>query len=94
MAKEVNIEVKANGISQIRSELKALKGELANATDPAEMERLSAAAGKLSDKLSDANARVKAFATESKFEGVANGLGLVGDNLKNMDFGDASRGLN
>lgn len=86
MAKEVNIEIKANGISQIRTELKALKGELANATDPADIERLSKAAGQLSDKIADTNEKIKVFSAGSNFEKVSNGLGLVGSQLSSMDF--------
>jgi len=90
MAKDIEIGVKVNGLTQIKQELKALKGELVNATDPADIERLSKAAGVLSDRLADANERVKVFAGGSDFEKVSNGLGLVGTQLKNLDFGGAA----
>jgi hypothetical protein len=91
MAKEIELDIKVNGIASIKKELRDLKGELINATDPAEIERLSKAAGELTDRIGDANAQIKAFASGSKFETVANGLGLVGDNLKNLDFAEASK---
>jgi len=83
---EVKIDVKVNGLTQIKQDLKALKGELVNATDPAEIERLSKAAGQLSDKITDASERIKVFSAGSDFEKVSNGLGLIGDQLSNLDF--------
>lgn len=86
MADEIEIGVKVNGLAQIKSDLKALKSELINATDPAEIERLSMAAGQLSDKISDANEKIKVFAAGSSFESVGNGLGLIGNQLSSLDF--------
>jgi len=90
MAKDIEIGVKVNGLAAVRSELKALKGELINATDPKEIERLSKAAGQLSDKIADANEKIKVFAGGSEFEKVSNGLGLVGQQLSSLDFAGAS----
>lgn len=84
----INIELK--GIAQIRSELKALKGELANATDPQQMAELAAKAGELSDKLKDANEKVAVFAAGSPFERTNNALGLMGSQLASLDFEGAS----
>lgn len=90
MATPIEIPIKVTGIAEIKSELKSLKSELVNATDPAEIERLSKAAGQLSDKLTDANEKVKVFAAGSEFEKVSNGLGLIGNQLKDLDFEGAS----
>ena len=90
MAEVIQIPVEVKGIGAIRSELKQLKGELANATDPADIERLSQAAGQLSDKLADANEKVRIFAAGSDFEKVSNGLGLIGSQLSNLDFEGAA----
>lgn len=90
MAKDVEIGIKVSGIAAIKKELKDLKGELVNATDPADIERLSKAAGQLSDKIADTNEKIKVFAAGSKFENVANGLGLVGSQLASLDFEGAS----
>lgn len=84
----INIELK--GISQIRSELKALKGELANATDPTQMAELASKAGLLSDKLKDANEKVAIFAAGSPFEQTNNALGLMSSQLMSLDFEGAS----
>lgn len=90
MSKEIELDIKVNGIAAIKKELRDLKGELVNATDPAEIERLSKAAGELSDRISDANEKVKVFAAGSEFEKVANGLGLVGSQLASLDFEGAA----
>lgn len=90
MAKEVELEVKVNGLTKIKQELKDLKGELVRATDPAEIDRLSRAAGELSDKIADANEKIKVFSAGSDFEKVSNGLGLIGSQLASFDFEGAS----
>jgi hypothetical protein len=87
---EVEIPIKVSGLGAIKSELKALKGEIANATDPADIARLSQAAGELSDKIKDANESVAVFATGSKFEQVSNGLGGIKDSLMSLDFEEAA----
>lgn len=90
MAQPIEIPIQATGIAAVKAELRALKGELVNATDPAVVERLSQAAGKLSDKIADANEKIKIFAAGSEFEKVSNGLGLIGSQLSNMDFEGAA----
>ena len=65
---EVEIPIKVSGLGSIKAELRALKGEIANATDPADIARLSQEAGVLKDKIADANEAVNVFATGSKFE--------------------------
>jgi hypothetical protein len=84
------INIKLNGIAAIRAELKALKGELANATDPAQMEKLAEKAGALSDKLKDANEKAAVFASGSKFEQTSNAFSLMSSQLMSMDFEGAS----
>ena len=84
------INIKLNGIAQIRSELKALKGELANATDPTQMAKLAEQAGALSDQLKDANERAAVFASGSRFEQTSNAFGLMQSQLMDMDFEGAA----
>jgi hypothetical protein len=84
------INIKLNGIAQIRSELKALKGELANATDPTQMAKLAEQAGALSDQLKDANERAAVFASGSRFEQTSNAFGLMQSQLMSMDFEGAA----
>ena len=87
---EVEIPIKVSGLGAIKAELRALKGEIANATDPADIARLSQAAGELSDKIKDANESVAVFSTGSKFEQVSNGLGGIKDSLMSLDFEEAA----
>lgn len=82
----VEIPLKISGLAEIKAELRALKGELANATDPQQMAELAAKAGELSDKLKDANEKSAAFATGSKFEAVSNSFGLIKNDLASLDF--------
>ena len=84
------IELKVNGIAQIKKELRELKGELASATDPKQMAELAAKAGELSDQLKDANERVAVFASGSPFEQTNNALGLMGSQLMSLDFEGAA----
>lgn len=88
---QVEIPLKVTGIGAIKKELRDLKGELANATDPKEMARLAQKAGELSDKLKDANEQVKNFATGSKFEQVSNGIGGIKDSIMSLDFEEAAQ---
>jgi len=90
MAESIEIPIKLNGLAQIKSELRELKGELANATDPEQMQQLAERAGVLSDKLKDANENVKNFATGSKFESIGNQFSSLKDSLFSLDFEEAS----
>jgi hypothetical protein len=87
---EVEIPLKISGIGAIKAELRALKGEIANATDPESMAALAMKAGELSDKLKDANEAVATFATGSKFEGISNSFAGIKDSLLSMDFTEAA----
>ena len=87
---EVEIPLKISGIGAIKAELRALKGEIANATDPESMAALAMKAGELSDKLKDANEAVATFATGSKFEGISNSFAGIKDSLLSMDFEEAA----
>ena len=73
----IEVEVKLKGVAKIKKDLKDIKNDLADATDPADIERLSIAAGALGDKLKDINEKIAIFADGSDFEKINNGLGLV-----------------
>jgi len=88
---EVVIPLKIQGIAQIKAELRELKSEIANATDPSTVAELSQKAGELADKIKDANEAVKVFSTGSKFEQVSNGLGGIKDSLMSLDFEEAAQ---
>jgi hypothetical protein len=86
----VEIPIKLNGLAQIKSELRQLKGELASATDPAQMAMLAEKAGELSDKLKDANEKVAVFASGSGIEKTTNAFSLMQGQLSSMDFEGAA----
>jgi hypothetical protein len=88
---EVVIPLKIQGIAQMKAELRELKSELANATDPAQMAALAQQAGVLSDKIKDANDAVAVFSSGSKFEQVRNGLGGIKQSLMSLDFEEAAQ---
>lgn len=87
----VEIPIKLNGLAQIKTELRQLKGELANATDPKQMAELAEKAGALSDQLKDANEQVAVFASGSKFEQTSNAFGLMKSQLMDLDFEGAAQ---
>jgi len=87
---EVTIPLKVTGIGAIKAELKGLKGAIADATDPAQIEQLTQRAGELADKLKDVNEKVGAMTTGSKFESVSNSFQLMQNDLASLDFEGAS----
>ena len=88
---QVEIPLELTGIGAIKKELRDLKGQLANATDPKEMAALAQRAGELSDRLKDANEQVRNFSTGSKFEQVSNGIGGIKDSIMSLDFEEAAQ---
>ena len=89
-ATPIEIPIKLNGLAAIKAELRELKGELANATDPKQMQELAMRAGELKDQLADANEQVAVFASGSKFEQVSNSFGSMKDSLMSLDFEEAA----
>jgi hypothetical protein len=87
---EVVIPIKIAGLGEMKAELKQIKSELASATDPAEIERLSARAGELNQKLKETNKNIKNFSTGSTVQQVSNQLGGIKDSLMKMDFSKAA----
>jgi hypothetical protein len=87
---EIEVPIKITGIAAIKKELRDIKGALAEATDPKEMEKLAQAAGQLKDQLADANEKVAVFASGSKFEQTSNAFGLMQSQLMSLDFDGAA----
>lgn len=94
MAKEeninININVEGKSVKELKQDFKDLKNQIAEASDPADIERLSIAAGAVSDKIQDVNEKIKVFAAGSEFEKVGNGLGLIGSQIASLDFEGAA----
>ena len=87
---EVEIPLKISGIAAIKAELRDLKGQIADASDPETMTRLAQRAGQLKDQLKDANEQVAIFTTGSKFEAVSNSFRSIKNDLMSLDFEGAS----
>jgi hypothetical protein len=87
---EVTIPLKISGIAQMKAELKELKGEIASASDPAQMAALSQKAEGLADNLKDANEQAAAFTEGSKFESVGNAFKGMAEDLASLDFEGAA----
>jgi hypothetical protein len=85
----IEIPIKISGINNFKRELKELKAQIINSTDPVEMERLAKRAGELTDSIRDANEQVNIFAGGSGFEKVSNNLGDIGGKLRSLDFAGA-----
>ena len=87
---EVEIPLKISGIAAIKAELRDLKGQIAEATDPETMTALAQRAGELKDQLKDANEQVNVFATGSKFEAVGNSFSAIKGDIMSLDFEGAA----
>lgn len=86
----IEIPIKLGGLQQLKKEIREIKGELANATDPEQMQQLAQRAGELNDRLKDANEQVAVFSSGSKFESTSNALGLMGSQIRDLDFDGAA----
>lgn len=74
----------------LKTQLRGLKAELANATDPKDVERLARAAGEVANKIDDASKAARIFSTESKFEQVSNAFGGIVRNVASLNFKQAA----
>jgi hypothetical protein len=95
MAQELNVDIKVTGLSDLRSQLKAAKDDVIalQSSDIIDQKKLSEAiqrAGSLKDALNDANEQIKVMSGGSDFEKISSGLGLIGSQLRDMDFEGAA----
>ena len=87
---EVTIPIKLGGLAQIKADLRDLKEQLANATDPTQIAALGEEAGKLADQIRSANEQVEIFSSGSKFEQLSDGFTSIGDSIMSLDFEEAA----
>lgn len=91
MAGTINVgTIQVGGLKELKAELRAVRDELLNATDPERMKELAEAAGELKDRIGDANEQIAVFASGSKFEQVSNSFGSLKDSIMNLDFEEAA----
>lgn len=88
---EVQIPLKLTGIGAIKKELRDLKGQIADSTDPEQMTKLAQRAGELADQLKDANEQVAIFNSGSRFEAASNAFGMIKQDLMSLDFEGAAQ---
>lgn len=74
----------------LKAQLKDLKAQLANTTDPKEFNRLAEAAGKVQDKINDASDATKAFAKESKAGTAKTLFSQIAGDISQLDFKGAA----
>ena len=91
MAGTINVgTIQVGGLKELKAELKAVRDELLNATDPKRMQELATAAGELKDRIGDANEQITVFASGSKFEQITNSFGSLKESIMNLDFEEAA----
>jgi hypothetical protein len=79
------------GIQGLKAELKALKSQMVGLdAGSKEYQQASEKAGVLGDKIKEVNENVKASSGGTGFEKLSNNLGLVKDDLMNLDFAGVS----
>lgn len=82
-----NVGNYAGALAELKAELKAYKGEMVGLdADSERYQELAEKAGKVGDKIKEVNENVKASTGGTGFEKLSNNLGLVGDDLMNLDF--------
>lgn len=88
---EVTIPLKLTGVAQIKAELKSLKDQILNATDPTQMAELADRAGALQQKLASVNKQVAEFNKGSNLDQVKNSFDGLAMSIADMDFAKASK---
>jgi hypothetical protein len=87
----IELEIDGKSIVELKGMLRDLRNEIGLATDPAQMQKLAAAAGSVKDKINEVNESVAVFSGGSKFEQAGTALGQVGNSLANLDFSGAAQ---
>lgn len=82
-----NVGNYAGGVAELKAEIKELKGIMAGLdAGSEEYQQAAARAGELNDKLREVNENTKANTGGTGFEKMSNNLGLIKDDLMNLDF--------
>lgn len=88
---EVTIPLKLTGVAAIKAELKSLKDQLANATDPQVMAALADKAGALQQKLAGINKQIADFNKGSNLDQVTGAFDGLALSISEMNFTKASK---
>jgi hypothetical protein len=88
---KVTLDVDAAPVMTLRQELKQTLVELQRMDQGSEeFTKLTQKAAELKDQMADINEQVNVFASGSKYEQAANGLGEIGSAIQNLDFDKAA----
>jgi hypothetical protein len=87
----VEIPLKLTGVAAIKAELKSLRDQLANATDPETMAALADKAGALQQKLAGINKQIANFNKGSNLDQVKGAFDGLAYSLQDMNFTKASK---
>ena len=87
----VEIPLKLTGVAAIKAELKSLKDQLANATDPETMAALADKAGALQQKLAGINNQIANFNQGSNLDQVKGAFEGLSGSIQDMNFTKASK---
>jgi hypothetical protein len=86
-----NVGNYGTSLQELKKQLRDLKGEMVGLdAGSEEYQQASEKAGKLGDKIKEVNENVKASSGGSGFEKLSNNLGLIKDDLMNLDFAGVS----
>lgn len=92
MAKnQIEIPIKLGGIAGIKAELKSLKDQLADATDPEQIAALADRAGALQQKLAGVNNQIAEFKSGSNFDQVRGAFDGLTESVSELNFSRAAK---
>ena len=88
---EVEIPIKVSGLGAIKAELKDLKSQMADATNPEEFSALADKAGDVQKKINAINGAIDTFKKGSNLDQAKNAFTGLGESLINLDFAGAAK---
>jgi hypothetical protein len=88
---EIEVPLKITGVTEIKKQLKDLKSEYINATDPARMAEIADQAGNLQKKLDGATKAFAGFTEGTNLEQTQNAFTNLKDSVMNLDFAKAGK---
>lgn len=90
----VEIEIKLKGLKELKQQLGELESQLATASDPKQMQDLSAEAGKLRSEIKAANTQLEVMSSTDPFKQASNSFGIMSEQLASLDFKGAANSAN
>jgi len=88
---EIEVPLKVTGVTEIKKQLKDLKSEYINATDPTRMAEIADQAGNLQKKLDGATKAFAGFTEGTNLEQAQGAFANLQDSIMNLDFAKAGK---